>query len=87
MRVFVVHKDAAASADGLVDGCNGQKGQWREIHIGQEYPEDPADSTISGYVLHMLDNGTPRWVKPATMKNYEITQLRRRRMAERLRRE
>ena len=84
--VFRVVPESVAEdeLDGLIVGRGRRKGLWKRIHVGDEYPEDPADrdSDLNGYVLHVLDSGLPRWVKPATMRNYENSQYKRRRMAE-----
>ena len=45
---------------------NGRKGagRWERIRRWHEHP------SMEGYVLHLLQNGEPRWVKEGSARNY-----------------
>ncbi|KAI9065202.1 hypothetical protein FKP32DRAFT_504059 [Trametes sanguinea] len=51
------------------------KGRWKLVYPGFPHPD------LAGYVLHLLDDGQPRWVKEASAKTYAGGQRRRQRMA------
>ncbi|KAI0332251.1 hypothetical protein GY45DRAFT_1369390 [Cubamyces sp. BRFM 1775] len=42
----------------------GPKLEWRRVHVGEPHPR------LRGLVLHFLNNGEPRWVRPASAKKY-----------------
>ncbi|KAH9903367.1 hypothetical protein C8Q73DRAFT_785955 [Cubamyces lactineus] len=47
---------------------------WRMVFPGDAHPD------MEGYVLHLLDDGTPRWVKASSAKSYEGGRKLRRRL-------
>ncbi|KAJ8496955.1 hypothetical protein ONZ51_g777 [Trametes cubensis] len=47
---------------------------WRMVYPGHAHPD------MEGYVLHLLDDGTPRWVKESSAKTYECGRKLRRRL-------
>ncbi|KAI0332249.1 hypothetical protein GY45DRAFT_514092 [Cubamyces sp. BRFM 1775] len=53
----------AAQATGHEE-AEGEAG-WRMVYPGDAHPD------LAGYVLHLLDDGTPRWVKASSAKSYE----------------
>ena len=68
----------AATADGDKGGAKGgglrllreprrREGVWREAFVPGE-PHPSAD--MDGYVLHLLDDGRPRWVKQTSADLY-----------------
>ncbi|RPD61618.1 hypothetical protein L226DRAFT_570332 [Lentinus tigrinus ALCF2SS1-7] len=48
--------------------------RWRRTYEGQEHPE------LDGYVLHFLQDGSPRWVRNVSAKAYEKRQMKRQTM-------
>ncbi|TFK92548.1 hypothetical protein K466DRAFT_595121 [Polyporus arcularius HHB13444] len=49
--------------------------QWVRICQGHEHPD------LDGYELHLLEKGSPRWVKNASARGYENVQRKRARIA------
>ncbi|KAI0772908.1 hypothetical protein BD413DRAFT_622494 [Trametes elegans] len=56
-------------------GAEAREGAWQVVHEGVAHPE------LDGYVLHLLDDGTPRWVKEASAQTYAAARRKRERMA------
>ena len=79
---YIVPEGASLIEGKLTVGRGERKGDWKEIFVGDGYPVDPAEPATKDYMLHILDSGAPRWVKEVTLRSYENSQHKRRRMAE-----
>ncbi|KAI1782835.1 hypothetical protein LXA43DRAFT_1103362 [Ganoderma leucocontextum] len=57
------NRDGNGNGNGGEDG-ERQYGEWRRVQIGDAHPR------LKGYVLHMLDENEPRWVKEKSARDY-----------------